>query len=78
MGDTLEARNLALEAIELDNQYGAAYRLLAATYIDELYLHKVKSRKENLEKAEKLIQKSIEYSGYDYQTHEILSGLTIS
>jgi TolB-like protein/class 3 adenylate cyclase/Tfp pilus assembly protein PilF len=75
VGDTLEARKLALEAIDLDTQYGAAYRLLATTYIDEIYLHRVKSRKENLEKAEKFIQKSIEYSGYDYQIHEVLSNL---
>jgi adenylate cyclase len=75
VGDTLEARKLALEAIELDTKYGAAYRLLAVTYIDEIYLHRVKSRTENLEKAEQFIQKSVEYSGYDYHTHEILSGL---
>jgi adenylate cyclase len=75
VGDTLEARKMALEAIELDTKYGAAYRLLAVTYIDEIYLHRVKSRTENLEKAEQFIQKSVEYSGYDYHTHEILSGL---
>jgi len=73
VGDTLEARKLAEESISLDPQYGAAYRLLAKTYIDEIYLHRTKSRKEFLEKAEKLIQKSIEYSGYDYEIHKILS-----
>ncbi|MEN8211573.1 MAG: tetratricopeptide repeat protein, partial [Thermodesulfobacteriota bacterium] len=75
IGDTLKARKLAEEAIELDPEYGAAYQLMALTYLDEIYLHRVKSRGEFLEKAEKLIQKSIKLSGEDYKTHRTLSSL---
>lgn len=75
VGDTLEARKLAQKAIELDPQYGAAYQLLASTYLDEIYLHQTKSRVENLEKAEELIQRSVAYSGSDYRTHRILCSL---
>ena len=75
IGDTLEARKLAQESILLDPQYGAAYRLLALTYIDEIYLHKAEDRAENLEKADQLLKKAIEHAGYDSQTHEALSNL---
>jgi adenylate cyclase len=73
--DTIEARKLAQEAIELDPRYGAAYCLLASTYLDDIYFHRTKSRGEFLEKAEKLVQKSIDYSGPDHRTHEILSSI---
>ena len=75
IGDTLQARKLAEEAIELDPEYGAAYQLMALTYLDEIYMHRVESRDEFLGKAEKLIQKSIELSGKDYKTHRTLSSL---
>ncbi len=73
IGDTLKARELAEEAIELDPEYGAAYQLMALTYLDEIYMHRVESRDKFLEKAEKLIQKSIELSGKDYKAHRRLS-----
>jgi len=73
--DTIEARKLAQEAIELDPKYGAAYCLLASTYLDDIYFHRTKSRKEFIEKAEKLVQKSIDYNGPDSKTHEILSSV---
>jgi adenylate cyclase len=72
VGDIIEARKLAQEAIELDPNYGAAYQLMAKTYLDEIYLHRTKSRTEFLEKAEKLVQKSIDYAGQDSATQEIL------
>ena len=72
VGDSLEARKLGQEAIELDPKYGAAYQLLARTYLDEIFFHRVASRAEYLEKTESLIEKSIEYSGIDSQTHELL------
>jgi adenylate cyclase len=72
VGDTIEARKLAQEAIELDPHYGAAYQLKAKTYLDEIFLHRTKSRTEFLEKAEKLVQKSIDYAGQDSTTQEIL------
>lgn len=73
--DIHEARRLAQEAIELDSEYGAAYLLLASTYMDEIYFHRVKSRTEYIEKAESLIQQSIKWSGYDSWTHQSLGSL---
>ena len=75
IGDTLKAREFAQEAIELDPSYGAAYQLLARTYIDEIFMHQVESRDENLQKAENLVQESVRFSGEDYMTHRTLSGL---
>jgi adenylate cyclase len=73
--DTIEARKLAQEVIELDPNYGAAYCLLAGTYLDEIYFHRTESRAETLDKVEKLVQKAIDISGPDYRTHEILSNV---
>lgn len=61
--DTLEARKLAKEAIELDPNYGVAYLLLAYTFLDEIFMHRVESRSELLNQAEKQIKKSIQLIG---------------
>jgi len=71
--DTLEARRLAQEAIELDPGYGAAYLLLARTYLDEIYMHRVESRDELLSQAEKVIQKSIQLIGVTPGAHRAWS-----
>ena len=75
IGDTLKARKFGEEAIKLDPGYGVAHQLIAITYLDEIFMHRVESRSENLKKAENFIQKAVRLSGEDYMTHRTLSTL---
>jgi len=74
-GDSQQARKLAQEAISLDPQYGAAYQLLARTHMDDVWFYRTKSAAKSLETAEHLIQKSIELSGQDSTTHQLLGSV---
>jgi len=71
-GDSQQAKKLAQEAISLDAEYGAAYKLLANCYLDDVYYYRTKSTAKSLEKAEHLIQKSIDLSGPDATAHHLL------
>jgi adenylate cyclase len=70
-GDSQQARSLAQEAISLDPEYGAAYQLLARTYLDDVWYYRVKSATKSLDTAEQLALKSIELSGENSTAHEI-------
>jgi adenylate cyclase len=74
-GDSQQARKLAQEAISLDPEYGAAYQLLARTHMDDVWFYRTKSAAKSLETAEHLIQKSIELSGQDSTTHQLLGSV---
>ncbi len=74
-GDSQQARKLAQEAISLDPEYGAAYQLLARTHMDDVWFYRTKSADKSLETAEHLIQKSIELSGQDSTTHQLLGSV---
>ena len=51
--DSQQARKLAQEAISIDPEYGAAYQLLAHTYLDDVWYYRTKSATASLETAEK-------------------------
>jgi adenylate cyclase len=70
--DSQQAKILAQEAISLDPEYGAAYQLLARTHTDDVWYYRTKSAAKSLETAEQLVQKSIDLSGPDSDTHQIL------
>ena len=74
-GDTQQARKLAQESIYLDPEYGAPYILLAKTYLDDVWYYKTKSAAESLETAERLVQQSIELSGQDSFSHQVLGSI---
>jgi adenylate cyclase len=71
-GDSQQAKKLAQEAINLDPEYSAAYQLLAKTHLDDVWFYRTKSAAKSLKKAEYLVQKSIDLSGPDSTSHEIL------
>jgi adenylate cyclase len=73
-GDSQQARKLAQVAISLDPEYGAAYILLARTYLDDVWYYRTKSA-ESLETVEHLVQKSIELSDQDTTAHQILGSV---
>jgi adenylate cyclase len=73
--DSKQAKKLAQEAISLDPEYGAAYQLLARTYLDDVWYYKTKSTAKSLETAENLIQKSIDLSGNDATAHHLLGSV---
>lgn len=72
--DTQQARNLALEAISLDPEYGAPYILLARTYLDDVWYYKTNPKK-SLLIAEEHVKMSIALSGQNSMTHQILGSL---
>ncbi len=74
-GDSQQARKLAQEAISLDPEYGAAYLLLARTHLDDVWYYRTKPAAKSLETAEHLIQKSIDLSGQDSSTHQLLGSV---
>ncbi|MEE9192792.1 MAG: tetratricopeptide repeat protein [Candidatus Aerophobetes bacterium] len=66
-------RQLAEEAIALDSEYGAAYRLLGLTHFHDTWLGSSKSPKQSLAKAIELVQKAIELD--DGYSHSVLGFL---
>ncbi len=74
-GDTQLARKLAQESIALDPEYSAPYILLAQAYLDDVWYYKAKSAAESLETAERLVHQSIELSGQDSISHQILGSI---
>lgn len=73
--DTLEARRLAQEAINLDSEYAGAYLLLGWTHLDDIWFNRTKDRAKSLQTAEELAQKAIDLSGQDADTHRLLSSV---
>jgi TolB-like protein/class 3 adenylate cyclase len=70
--DVLEARRLAQEAIALDPEYGAAYRLLSWTHLDDVWFYRTKDRAKSLQTAEQLAQKATDLPGQNAD-HSLLS-----
>jgi adenylate cyclase len=66
-------RQFAEEAIALDPEYGAAYRLLGLTHFHDTWLGSSKSPKQSLAKAIELVQKAIELD--DGYSHSVLGFL---
>lgn len=73
--DTLEARRLAQEAINIDSEYAGAYLLLGWTHLDDIWFNRTKDRAKSLQTAEELAQKAIDLSGQDADTHRLLSSV---
>jgi len=70
--DSRQARKLAEEAIAIDPDFSAAYQLLARLYFDNYWYYPTESPKETLNKAEKMIRKSIDLSVQDATSHYLL------
>ncbi len=73
--DTLEARRLAQEAIDLDPEYGGAYNLLGWTHLDDIWFRRTKDRAKSLQSAEQLAHKASELFGKDATNHRLLSAI---
>jgi adenylate cyclase len=69
------ARQLAQEAIELDPEYGSAYRLLGVTHLHDTWLGSSKSPKQSMAKAVELVQKAIELD--DSYGHSVMGFLLL-
>jgi len=70
--DGIEARRLLQEAIALDPEYGAAYRMLGYLHLEDIWFYRTKDRAKSLQTAEQLAQKSIDLIGPD-ASHGLLS-----
>ena len=72
-GDTLQARKLTQEAIELDPEYGDAYLMLGWAHIDDIYFYRTKSLEKSLEAAEKYARKAANLSADEAATHRLIA-----
>ena len=68
-----QGRQLVEEAIALDPEFGAAYRLLGVAHFHDTWLGSSKSPKQSLAKAIELVQKAIELN--DGYAHSVLGFL---
>ena len=73
--DVLVARRLAQEAIAIDPEYGAAYRLLGWTYLGDVWFGMSKTPSESIAKAEAMVQKAISIRGLTAGENALLSGI---
>jgi adenylate cyclase len=73
--DTLQARKLGQEAIELDPEYGDAYLMLGWAHLDDIWFYRTKSREKSLESAEKFAHKAISLSADEAAGHRILASI---
>jgi adenylate cyclase len=71
----LIARQLAREAIAIDPEYGAAYRLLGWTYLGDVWLGMSKTPSESIARAEEMVQKAISIHGLTAGENTLLSGI---
>ena len=74
---TLKAKQLALEAITIDRQYGYPYALVSWSHMMEVWLQFSASPKESMRLADEWIQKAMALDESDHRIHCILSNLYI-
>jgi adenylate cyclase len=74
---TLKAKQLALEAIAIDRQYGYPYAIVSWSHMMEVWLQSSESQKESMRLAVEAIQKALTLDPSDHRIHCILSNLYI-
>jgi adenylate cyclase len=75
MEDSLVARRLAQEAIDLDPEYAAAYLQVGWTYLDEVWFGMTKTPSESIAKAEEMAQKAASIRGFGEGENALLSSV---
>jgi adenylate cyclase len=65
------------EAIDIDPNYAAAYRMMGLLYLDEVWFGMTKSPAKSIEKAEQMAQKAISLKGYQTPDYVLLSGINL-
>jgi len=74
---TLKAKQLALEAIAIDGQYGYPYAIVSWSNMMEVWLQSSESPKESMRLAVEAIQKALTLDESDHRIHIVLSNLYI-
>jgi adenylate cyclase len=74
---TLKAKQLALEAIAIDGQYGYPYAILSWSHMMDVWLQSSESPKESMRLAAEAIQKALTLDESDYRIHIVLSNLYV-
>jgi tetratricopeptide (TPR) repeat protein len=74
---TLKAKQLALEAIAIDGQYGYPYAIVSWSHMMDVWLQSSESPKESLRLAGEAIQKALTLDEFDYRIHIVLSSLYV-
>jgi adenylate cyclase len=72
-----KARQLAMEAISLDPNYGYPYAIVSHTHMLDVWLQSTESPEESMRLANEWIQKALVLDDLDYRIHNILSNLYI-
>ncbi len=65
------------EAIDIDSEYAAAYRMMGFLYLDEVWFGMTKSPAKSIEKAEQMAQKAISLKGYQAPDYSLLSCINL-
>ena len=73
--DSIVARQLLQETIDLDPEYAAAYVLIGWTYLDDIWLGMAKTPSEPIAKAEEMAQKAISIRGLTAGENGLLSSV---
>jgi tetratricopeptide (TPR) repeat protein len=74
---TLKAKQLALEAIAIDGQYGWPCAIVSWSHMMDVWLQSSESPKESMKLAAEAIQKALTLDEFDYRIHIVLSNLYI-
>jgi adenylate cyclase len=72
---TLKAKQLALEAIAIDEQYGWPYAIVSWSHMMDKWLQSSESPKESMRLAAEAIQKALTLDESDHRIHIVLSNL---
>jgi len=70
-------QQFAKEAIDIDPNYVAAYRMMGTLYLDEVWFGMTKSPAKSIEKAEQMAQKAISLRGYQAPDYILLSSINL-
>jgi adenylate cyclase len=73
---TLKAKQLALEAIAIDGQYGYPYAIVSWSHMMDVWLQSTESPKESMRLAVEAIQKALTLDESDHRIHIVLSNLS--
>ncbi|MGD8523527.1 MAG: tetratricopeptide repeat protein [Desulfobacterales bacterium] len=75
--DVRLGQQFAQEAIDIDPNYAAAYRMMGFLYLDEVWFGMTKSTAKSIERAEQMAQKAISLRGYKANDYLLLSSINI-
>jgi adenylate cyclase len=75
--DVRLGQQFAKEAVDIDPNYAAAYRMMGLLYLDEVWFGMTKSPAKSIEKAEQMAQKAISLRGYQAPDYVLLSSINL-